>query len=309
MKIFVVILNWNGGKFILDCLGSVKKLEIRNKRSLWLRHWKLETIVVDNASEDGSIELVEKTGVKLIRNKENLGFAEGNNVGIRYALKNGADYVMLLNPDTLVDKNLLVNLIEVAEKEETIGILSPKIYFAPGYEYHHDHYQEAERGKVIWYAGGNMDWKNVLASHRGVDEVDRGQYDDTSETDFGTGCCLLVKKHVFQKVGFLDEKYFLYWEDNDYCQRARRAGFGIYYIHKAFLFHLNAGSSRSGSDTQDYFISRNRMLFGMKYSSVRAKLALIKESMKLLINGRRFQKSGIRDFYSGRFGKGTYVSK
>lgn len=310
MKIFVVILNFNGKEFILQCLESVMKLETRNLET--------EIVVVDNGSSDDSVKLVEqrykdrpagKAGIKILSNKNNLGFAEGNNVGIRYALENGADYVMLLNPDTLVNKNLLVQLVKVAEGEDKIGILSPKIYFAPGFEYHHDRYKDSERGRVIWYAGGVMDWKNVLASHRGVDEVDHGQYDEVMETDFGTGCCLLMKSQVFKKIGFLDEKYFLYFEDNDFCQRARRAGFGIYYVPDAFLFHLNAGSTSSGSDLQDYYISRNRMLFGIRYVPLRAKIALLRESLKLLLSGRKWQKAGVRDFYLGKFSKGTYPKK
>lgn len=265
------------------------------------RNWKLEIVLVDNASTDNSLDLIQKSKIKnqsdnfklkIIENNENLGFAEGNNVGIHYALENGADYVMLLNPDTLVDKNLLVHLIDFAETDDKIGILSPKIYFAPGFEYHHDRYKDSERGRVIWYAGGKMDWKNVLASHRGVDEMDQGQYDEVMETDFGTGCCLLVKSQVLQKIGFLDEQYFLYFEDNDFCQRAKKAGYQTYYAPKGYLYHLNAGSSKSGSDTQDYFISRNRMLYGMRYAPIRSKFALIKESLKLFLFGRNSQKKG-----------------
>jgi len=315
MKIFIVILNWNGKKFISGCLDSVGKLETGN--------WKLEIIVIDNASTDGSVEIINEEwsmvkrkksstishqplAIKLISNQENLGFAEGNNVGIRYALENGADYVLILNPDTIVDRNLLVSLMKVAESDSKISILGSKIYFAPGFEYHKERYKESERGNVIFYAGGKIDWGNVLASHRGVDEVDKGQYDKVEETDFVTGCAMLIKREVLEKIGAFDQKYFLYWEDADFCQRARGADFKIVYAPSAKIYHLDAGSSKVGGPLHDYYLTRNRLLFGMRYAPLRAKLALFRESLKLLLMGRKWQKMGAFDFYRGKFGKGSY---
>jgi len=300
MKVFIIILNWNGKEFILECLDSLKKLQITN--------YKLQIIVVDNASTDGSVEEIEKRykDIKILRNKENLGFAEGNNVGIRYVLKNGADYVLILNSDTIIDENLIVQLIKVTKKDPKIGILGPKIYFAPGFEFHKKRYKPEEKGKVIWYAGGKIDWNNVLASHRGVDEVDKGQYDKVEETGFVSGCCLFVKREVFEKIGLFDPKYFLYLEDNDFCQRAKRAGFKVIYAPGGKLWHLNAGSSRVGGPLHDYYLTRNRLLFGMRYAPYRARLALFKESLKLLIFGRKWQKAGVRDFYFRKFGRGSW---
>ncbi|MFZ5366022.1 MAG: glycosyltransferase family 2 protein [Patescibacteria group bacterium] len=328
MKIFVVILNWNGKEFIFKCLDSVKKLEIGRaspKAMPAARNLKLEIVVVDNASTDGSVEQIkseklkmknDKAKLKIIENNQNLGFAEGNNVGIRYALKNGADYVLILNPDTIVDENLILQLIsasggsafggKVARADSRIGILGPKIYFAPGFEFHKERYKPEERGKVIWYAGGRIDWNNVLSCHRGVDEIDRGQYDKVEETDFVSGCCMFVKKEVFEKIGLFDPKYFLYWEDSDFCQRAWMGGFRIVYVPGANVFHLDAGSSAVGGPLHDYYITRNRMLFGIKYASFRTKFALVRESIKLFFFGRPWQKIGIRDFYLWRFGKGSW---
>ena len=303
-KIFIVILNWNGKKDTLECLESLEKLQIAN--------CKLQIVVVDNGSTDGSVEAIQnetlrlRSGqeLKIIENKENLGFAEGNNVGIKYALENGADDTVLLNNDTLVDKNLIEELLRMAESETQIGVVSPKIYFAPGFEFHKDRYQENERGKVLWYAGGKMDWQNILASHRGVDEVDKGQYDQPEETDFATGCCVLIKKEVFEKIGLLDKKYFAYWEDTDFCQRAKRAGFKVVYAPNAILWHKNASSSgRPGSVTHVYFQTRNRLLFGFRYASLRAKLALFRESLKFLMEGG-IRRKAVLDFYLGKFGEG-----
>ena len=299
-KVFVIILNYNGWKDIEECLASVGKLRTENL--------ELRTIKVDNGSE--RIPMLDRDdglNLKIIRNQQNLGFAEGNNVGIRYALENGADYILLLNNDTLVEKKLIKELVDLMGKDQAVGIVSPKIYFAPGYEFHKDRYRKEELGKVFWYAGGLMDWRNLIGSHRGVDEVDHGQYDIKQETEFATGCAILVKKEVFEKIGFLDEHYYLYYEDNDFCQRAKKAGYKIFYSPGATVWHKNAGSSGgSGSTLQDYYTTRNRLLFGFKYAPLRTKLALIKESLKLLLNGRDWQKKGVRAFYLRKFGKGSY---
>ena len=188
--------------------------------------------------------------------------------------------------------------------------MAPRFIFAPGFEFHKDRYKKEERGKVIWFAGGMIDWKNIHGHHRGVDEVDHGQYDRIWEADFITGCCLAARRQVFEKIGLLDRRYFLYYEDLDFCQRAKRAGFKILYIPAAFLWHQNAGSAEgSGSNLQDYYISRNRLLFGLRYAPLRTKLALARESLVNLFSGRPWQKRGILDFYLGKFGKGNYPIK
>lgn len=316
-KISLIILNWNGWKMTLDCLESLRDIKCGD--------FEVEIVVVDNGSTDNSVESIKnqislasqseagraKTKIineklKIIENEKNLGFAEGNNVGIKYALENRADYVCLLNNDTRVDKNFLRELFKSAESDEKIGLVGGKIYFEKGYEFHKNRYLEKDLGKVIWYAGGLIDWNNVYASHRGVDEVDRGQYDSETETAYINGCLMLVKKEVFNKVGLFDKKYFLYFEDADFSVRAKKAGFTLYFNPRAKIWHLISGSSAIGSDLNDYFITRNRMLFGMKYAPVKSKLSLIKESIGLMMNGRRWQKTGIKDFYLNKFGEGSW---
>ncbi|MBI2190302.1 MAG: glycosyltransferase family 2 protein, partial [Candidatus Levybacteria bacterium] len=283
----IVLLNFNGEKDTIECLKSIKKLETDG--------FALLTIVVDNGSEKKfRVQSSEfRVGeLKIIHNDKNLGFSGGNNVGIRYAFKKNADYILILNNDTVVDKSLVLELLKLAQSDESIGIVVPN---------------ESEQGRVIWYAGGIMDWKNVIGVHRGVDEVDRGQYEKVIETDFASGCCMFVKREVFERVGMFDEKYFLYYEDNDLSQRAKREGFKIIYSPKAVLWHKNAGSAGgSGSSLQDYYITRNRLLFGMRYVPIRSKLSLIKESFELLFFGRTWQKRGVLDFYLKRFGKGSF---
>lgn len=300
-KVALVILHFINKELTNQCLESIKKLNIKGL--------ELRIIVVNNNPQENLKDLEKKfEEFDFINTGKNLGFSEGNNLGIRRALQNKADWVFLVNNDTILDKDLVVRLIEVAEAEAEgkAGIISPKIYFAPGYEFHKNRYKENERGKVIWYAGGIIDWKNVIGKHKGVNEVDKGQYEKIEETDFVSGCAMLIKKEVFEKIGFLDKDYFLYYEDNDFCQRARQAGFKIFYVPKAVVWHKNAGSSRVGSSLHDYYISRNRLLFGMRWALLRSKLALLRESFRILLTGRKWQKRGVVDFYLRKLGKGSY---
>lgn len=300
-NIFVSIINFNGSKNTLNCLKSLDEVVRLD--------FNLKVIIVDN----GSSEKLNLNGskyknfpLKLIRSDKNLGFSGGQNLGIKYALGNGADFVVILNNDVILDKNIFVELLKIFEEKKDCGLVSPKIYFAKGYEFHKERYQEKDLGNVIWYAGGKMDWNNVIGSHRGVDEVDKGQYEKAEETNFASGCCIMIKREVFEKIGVFDEKYFLYYEDNDLNQRAKKRGFKVYFQPKGKLWHLNAGSSGSGSTLHDYYITRNRLLFGFKYALPKVKLALFRESLKILLSERHWQKIGVRDFYLQNFGKGSY---
>jgi len=187
----IIVLHYYGFKDTEKCLESLKNIKLKD--------FSKKIIVINNNASDFRSKSIAKQfpRIKIINNKENLGFAEGNNVGIRYALKNEADYILLLNNDTIVKKDFLVQLIKVIKKDKKIGISSPKIYFAPGFEYHKKRYLKKDLGKVIWYAGGIIDWKNVLASHRLVNKVDKNYEEKWQSTDFATGCAILVKKEVF----------------------------------------------------------------------------------------------------------------
>jgi len=301
-KIFVSIVNFNGSKDTIECIHSLDKLNLEN--------FDIKILVIDNASNEPF--QLEKKGLKhtsfeLIRNVENSGYSGGHNVGISHALSKGADYIVLLNNDTVVDKNLIKELVNQAELNKDAGIIVPKIYFAKNYEYHKERYSRSQLGRIIWYAGGRIDWENMISYHIGVDEVDSGQFDSSGQTELATGCCMLLTRELIQNIGKLDPKYFLYYEDSDFSIRAKKAGFKIIYSPGAILWHKNAGSTGgSGSELQDYYTSRNRMVFGMKYAPIRTKLALFKESIRLLTNGRTYQKKGIKDFYLGKLGKGSF---
>lgn len=297
-SVFVVILNWNSKENTLECLKSIDKLRVTS--------YELHVLVVDNASKESVKEIETIKGIGVIKNKENVGFAGGNNVGIKYALDNGADFILILNNDTTVDENLIVQLIEVAQKHKDVGILSPKIYFAPGFEFHKERYKPSEKGKIIWYAGGDIDWDNVYGENRGVDEVDRDQFDKVSETGFATGAAMFLRREAIKDVGFFDEKYFMYLEDADLSLRMKKKGWRILYAPPAHLWHKVAQSSGIGSDLNDYYTTRNRLLFGLRYASFRTKFALLRESIRMLFNGRPWQRRGVLDFYLGRFGKGSW---
>ncbi len=291
----VVIVNWNGKEDTVLCLSSLKKIR---KPAV-----KLSVIVVDNGSTNDSVTVIRKAHpwVKLIETRKNLGFTGGNNVGIKKALDDGADCVWLLNNDTLVDRDVLSALD--AFDDSTVGLVGSKIYFAPGYEYHKDRYATSERGRVLWYAGGLIDWSNMYASHRGVDEVDRGQYDIVVETPFITGCSMMIRREVLERVGRLDDRYYLYLEDFDMCLRVKRAGFKLIYFPASKLWHVNAGSSGgAGNPLHDYYLSRNRFLVGMRYASMRTRFALLREAARFFMFGSPVKRKAVVDFFLGKFG-------
>jgi GT2 family glycosyltransferase len=300
-KVLVIILSWNRQKDTIETLKSLSKSNVKG--------FEMEILVVDNASTDNTVAKVKKLfpHVRTIVNYKNLGFAEGNNIGMKYGLEKNFDYIALLNNDTIVDKNLVQKIFNEHQKDKKAGAISPKIYFAKGFEFHRDKYKTSELGKVIWYAGGLVDWDNVYGSNRGVDEVDNGQFEIITETDFTTGCFVMYKRQVLKEVGLYDKRYFLYMEDLDHSQRIKQASYKVLYCPAGAMWHKVSQSSAIGSDLNDYYITRNRMLFGMTYAQLRTKFALIRESISLLLNGREWQKVGIRDFYLQNFGKGSWI--
>ena len=277
MKIAVIILNFKVKNLILKCIESVKQSTFKD----------LEIVVVDNSPQEGLGVLIDKD-ITYLPN-ENTGYTGGNNLGIKEALKGSTDYVFILNPDTEIEKDTIRILKETAEKENA-GIIGSKILFSDK--------------KTIWYAGGILDRNNVIGKHRGVDELDKGQYDSLSETDYVTGAALFASKEVFEKVGLFDEKYFLYYADSDLSRRAKDAGFKVLYQPKAIVYHENAQSTGLGSPLQDYFITRNRMLYASKFLPFRTRFALFREALRNL--DKPMRRLALWDFLTGNFGKGSY---
>lgn len=304
-KIAIILLNYKSKHETIECVSSLAKINHKG--------YELQIVVVDNSPHDSEYYL--KTEIskhrsvpcELIESQNNTGFTGGNNIGIAHALANGFNYILILNNDTIVDKDFLENLLTEAEKNKNCGILVPKIYFASGHEFHKKRYTKKDLGNVIWYAGGTIDWKNIIGHHRGVDEVDTGQFDKSESTEYATGACMLIKREVIEKVGMFDEKYFLYYEDADLSMRSKKAGWQITYVPKSKIWHKNASSTGgSGSNLQDYYITRNRLLFAKRYAPLRSRAALLRESLKLLRSGRKYQKKGVEDYYKKKFGKAHF---
>lgn len=303
-KIGIVVLNWKRKDDTLECLHSLSKINVDNL--------DFEIVVIDNNSNDGSVEAFQKfkssqkIKITIIENKSNLGFAGGNNIGIDYLLKNNFEFVLTLNNDTYVDKNFVKNLVICANKNPKAGAIVSKIYFAKGYEFHKDRYKKEDLGNVLWSAGGIFDWDNIYGSNRGVDEIDKNQYEKVEETNFATGACTLYRAKALKEVGLFNEKYFLYLEDVELSMRLKQKGWTILYCPTSKIWHKVSQSSKIGGELNDYFLTRNRLEFGFKYAKTRTKIALFRESLRFLINGRKWQKVGVKDFYLRKFYKGSW---
>ncbi len=301
MKICAIVLNYN---LPADTISVVADL----KKQVLPKNWKLEIIVVDNASTDNSIEKIRLAypEIILLPQPQNLGVAGGYNAGLRYALKSNPDYLVVLNNDLIIDqKNCLEILVKTLKNNKKSGAVVPMIYFAKGFEYHGLRYHQAELGKVIWYAGGIIDWNNILLSHRGVDKTNSRAYQKIEDTDFITGAFMVFKKEILKKVGLFDEKYYLYLEDADLSQRIKRAGYRLLFVPQAKISHKVSQTSgnKIGGELNDYYIARNRLLFGLKYAGLRTKIALLREALRLLSSGRSYQKEAVKDFFLLKFGR------
>lgn len=293
-QVAVIVLNFNGLKETQDCLASLRRV---NQNS-----FNLKIIVVDNASQDGSVEALSNLkDIELIQSQKNLGFAGGMNLGIKFALNQRCDFVIIMNNDTYVDPDFITNMLKSTGEAD---IISPKIYFAPGFEFHKQRYKKSDLGKIIWYAGGEIDWQNIVGKHLGVDELDRGQFKKTF-ISLATGCCMMVSSSTFNKIGYLDEKYFMYLEDMDFCHRAQKAGLKILFEPEAFIWHKNASSAGgSGSKLQDYYITRNRLYFAFKYAKFKTKIALLVHVFRNFNNPIR--KKALLDFLTFHYGHQTF---
>lgn len=315
-KVFIIILNWNNWADTKECLKSLENNDYPN----------CEVVVVDNGSDEKL--QITNAEIKVIYNKENLGFSGGNNVGIEYALKNNADYVLLLNNDTIVSDDFLEKLVSTGEADEKIGFLGPKIYFlchavpdtvskacqAPTLASR----QGRSLAEKIWFAGGEINWLYNKGTMRGCGEIDNGQYNSPTlqETEYITGCCLLAKREALEKIGLMPDEYFLYYEDADWSLRARRAGFKTVFVPAAKIWHKCSKSAVEGSPSYIYYHSRNGLILAQKFAPwfvlpfvhLDAFWRVIKQLIKLAFfpKKRAWAKnilSGIKDFYLGKRGK------
>ena len=296
----IIIVHYNTDADTTACLASLQRLRVDSQHD-----WNV--VVVDNGSRSVYEYPDAFKGDKLdiIRSEANLGFTGGNNIGIHHAIEKwNSDQVVLLNSDTTIDPDCLSELTTWAEEHPRAGLVTPKIFFSAGREYHKQSYSQQQRGCVLWYGGGSIDWQHLAAFHRGVDEVDRGQFQDQTESEFATGCCVLIKREVLEKVGLFDKRYFLYLEDVDYSMRVQQFGYTIGYCNSARVWHSNAGSSDgAGSALHAYYQTRNRLLFFFEYGSRKVQLTAARILLRLLLRGSQFERLGALHFVLRQFGK------
>ncbi len=244
-KVAIVLLNWNGLRDTLECLESLQKIIYPNYL----------IIVVDNGSKGNDAEIIKKKFghfIWLIEEEKNLGFAGGSNVGIRRAIHSGANYILLLNNDTVVDPNFLKELVEVAQSDPLIGIVGPKVC----------HYEKPNR---IATAGGKVNFWTGITPLIGKNEIDDGRFDCIEEVDFVSGGALLIKEETIRRIGLLNELYFAYYEETEWCTKARKACFKVVYVPKARVWHKT--HKRGTSELEMYYMTRNRFIFVKRNSS------------------------------------------
>jgi len=286
MNLVAVVLSWNGRADTLACLESLLGIE---------------TVCVDNGSTDGSADAVAERfpAVELIRTAINLGFAAGNNVGIRRALDRGADWVLLLNNDALAEDGLVAALERAAAARPDAGVLACKVLFA-------------DSGK-LWYAGASFDPILGRSRHDGFGSADApGELRDTARA---TGTGTAVSRAAIERAGLLDEELFLYAEDLEWCLRIKAAGFAIVYVPEARVLHrVSASSGGAGSPTTSYYETRNMLAVVERYRPLPRGLkglrrALVVAPRVLLPLALRQPRSayaavrGWRDYRRGRMGR------
>lgn len=293
LKVGIVIVHYTGiedTKKCLESILSINSLELIQK-----------IVVVNNSTTSIDFLCSVSKKIEIINVGKNLGFTGANNIGMSAVFTANCDACWLLNNDTEVDKNALQALLSNYDESTLLG---SKIYFYPGYEYHKNRYISDDLGKVIWYAGGIIDWDNIYASHKGVDEVDEGQYSQNCDTEFVTGCSMFIPSFVWNKIGGFDNNYYLYFEDVDYCIRAKRNGFKLKYCAESIVYHKNASSSgKPGSSTHVYYQTRNRIYFASKFAKLRTKIAILREMLRKLFFGNETEKEALKDIILARLGK------
>lgn len=240
----VLILNRNRRDDTLACLASLLPSAYSN----------LLVCLLDNASSDGSAAAVRAAypqTVHVIETGGNRGYAGGNNVGIAWAREQGADYVLLLNEDTIVDPAFIGELITTAEARPQVGFLGPLVY-------HHDEPQ------IIQSAGGMVapDWRTY---HRGQNELDAGQYTQPYEADWVSGCAICMRMSVVDRIGMLDPEFFIYSEEVDWCLRAGRAGFRGLVVPASRIWHKGVRRDYAPSPLVTYLSARNHLRLLVKH--------------------------------------------
>ena len=243
--IISIILNKDRKKDSLECLASLEK-------NAYPKH---KVIFLDAGSGDGSVEAVRASypAAQIVSLQNNKGYAGNNNVGIQLALEQGADWVFLLNDDVVLDATCLARLVEVGESDSRIGIVGPMVY-------HHN------EPTIIQSAGGLLGryWESI---HLAKNEADTGQHPAPHAVEWLSGCAIMVRRQVIEQVGMLDERFFAYWEETEWCLRAAKSGWRIMHVPQAKLWHKDVQRNYAPSPAFTYYNTRNRFLMYAKHKA------------------------------------------
>lgn len=296
-SVAVIVVNWNNAQDTIDCVSSLKKINYKN----------FKVFLVDNGSTDGSLEKLRPfadENIEIIETGKNLGFSGGNNVAVEKALAEKFDFILLLNNDTTVNPDFLSELVRVAEGDPKIGIVGSKIYFY-------------DNPKRIWYGGGKFTWFGG-GRHLQYEEIDKNpEESNPKETGYMTGCSFLIKSEVVRKIGGLDERFFLYYEDTDWSLSAKEVGYKIVYAPSSKVYHkVSRTASQIGDPIIHYYHIRNALLLSQKHAPffiligiyIWSVIHYLKQVIKMVIlpSKRDISKMimrGIKDFHKGRFGQ------
>ncbi len=292
--VVIVILNTNRRDDTLECLSSLARSSYAHQK----------TIVLDNASTDGSVEAIQAAFplVEILRLKSNTGYAGNNNVGIQAAIEQGADWVLVLNEDTVLDPECIAGLVAAGESDSRIGMVGPLVF-------HHN------EPTVIQSAGGELG-PNWEARHIGQNEDDTGQFALPRAVEWVSGCAILVRRTTIEQCGMLDERFFYYWEEVEWCLRIGRAGWRIQHVPSAKLWHKGVQRNYAPKPSVAYYTTRNRFLMLEKMNApLRIQLGAWTQTLRTLITysvhpkwrslraNRDAQWRGIVDFLRRRWGQ------
>ncbi|MGP3561699.1 glycosyltransferase family 2 protein [Geobacillus sp. BK01] len=246
-ELAVIICNWNKKDYVLKCIESVKKSTFKD----------YDLFVVDNASTDGSVEAIKQkfgNSVNLIINKENKGGSGGFNRGIKEALKYNYRYIQLLDNDVIVDEKAIEELYNYMENNPNTAVVGSKIYVL-------------DEPNKIQEIGAKIDYKKYTIHLNYANHLDVGNLPEVVECDYVPACSMMVRVDVIRKVGLMDEEYFLYWDDIDWCYRMKLRGYRVVALNKSKVWHKSGVKVRQDTFTHYYFF-RNRVHFFMKFLNI-----------------------------------------
>ena len=261
--VWCVVLAYNAVDLTLACIESLRRQDYPH----------LDILVVDNASSDGTAGILAERfpDVGVLALSENLGYAGGNNLGMRHALQQGADLLFLVNNDTRFESNCVSKLVAEMIVAPHCGVVGPMVYTWDGWS-------------TISSAGGEVDWRHADAINVGAGEVDTGQYGARS-VDFINGCAIMVSREAVERVGLIDERFFMYWEETDWCRRIAAAGFDVRFQPAARMQHKAPLAWEGQSALALYYAGRNRMLFFARHAKGTGKAVALARVAKGLVSG------------------------